>query len=473
MRAVPSTTRVLDIDSTRILLASGLVAGAIALLWALGDDVAINQKVLASVVILVSTAPFCLHISNRNRSPYMIFELNCSWYAICFGMNGFFDVPQRSLMVSADSGIHALQLSLLAILTQIAAFAAARNWIFRDYRTFNPLGSLQSGQVVVFAWIVTGFATAAILVPALANLPSIGLLTQISSFVGSGTLFALYLMGRLDILSTTLFFLAVIPLETVTRLNTGSVSHVMLYYMMMFVIRLAVRNRISVFLPLVIFGAFILVNPVKMQYRKLVWNPQVSSQMSSIDKTRLIIELMDGYWLAGTQGNERVEENLRGRTDNLYLLRVVQDSTPSYVPYWNGETYESAVYILIPRILWPDKPTINTGNSFGHRYFILHENDLTTALNLPWIIEAYANFGVEGIVVVFTLLGIMFGFLKQSFGHPGINRLNSCLFLCLTIPLTVPESSLVSMWGGLLLSLALFVALAKLLAESQSAVVGD
>jgi hypothetical protein len=91
----------------------------------------------------------------------------------------------------------------------------------------------------------------------------------------------------------------------------------------------------------------------------------------------------------------------------LSAVSLVKEKTPSTIPYWKGESYLPIFTKLIPRFLWPDKPTENMGQLFGHRYGILNWDNLTTSMNTPIIAEAYMNFGEMGFYLIFFFMAIV------------------------------------------------------------------
>jgi len=119
--------------------------------------------------------------------------------------------------------------------------------------------------------------------------------------------------------------------------------------------------------------------------------------------------------LSYSVGTYSSSETSRGLTSNAEnpLLRVLDDSflrfydarseaavmvgVPSLVPYANGSTFVQVLYSLVPRFLWPEKPTIRTIHEFTH---IAMGAEAAGGLNpLGTIGEFYANFGFVGMAL--------------------------------------------------------------------------
>ena len=142
-------------------------------------------------------------------------------------------------------------------------------------------------------------------------------------------------------------------------------------------------------------------------------------------------------------------ETSAGRSANLDLFADVIRRTPSEIPYWNGETYLSLVGAFVPRFLWPEKPTKELGQAFGHRYGYVGVNDTNTAVNLPFLVEFYLNFGMFGVVFGMMIVGIIYTLLARAVNNPGQDDLLSLAGIVLMIPLTNIESDFSLGFGGL------------------------
>jgi hypothetical protein len=83
-----------------------------------------------------------------------------------------------------------------------------------------------------------------------------------------------------------------------------------------------------------------------------------------------------------------------------------------------GDTMDYMAYAFIPRILWPDKPTVTRG-----AWFTIYlgqartERDVTTSTGLTAIGELYWNFGLPGVVLGMLLIGAFRGFLWRLCGQ--------------------------------------------------------
>lgn len=99
------------------------------------------------------------------------------------------------------------------------------------------------------------------------------------------------------------------------------------------------------------------------------------------------------------------------RASLLWVLVEVETATPDFVPYLNGETYELLPHILLPRFIEPDKVRSQAGLNLLAMHFGWQTPDATdrTTIGFGLIAEAYANFGVPGVLVIGAIFGALCG----------------------------------------------------------------
>ena len=87
----------------------------------------------------------------------------------------------------------------------------------------------------------------------------------------------------------------------------------------------------------------------------------------------------------------------------------------AYVPkregYLYGSTYLAALTLFIPRSIWPDKPGLCGSRAARTFYF----DNADWGIPCSSIGEAYWNFGIPGVCIVFFLYGYFHKWLAQSF----------------------------------------------------------
>jgi hypothetical protein len=206
---------------------------------------------------------------------------------------------------------------------------------------------------------------------------------------------------------------SIVLYETVTTIIVGLIFP--LVYLALFIVTVTYifgkfnRKVISVIVvSSVTFISFSIVfTPVRMQFRAADLDGK-----STIDKLLFVNELISKGEKEENSNNEEDYRNTFWRlTYPLSAVSMVEKKTPMIVPYWEGESYEKLFYKFIPRFIWKDKPSENSGQEFGHRYFILDDTDKKTSMNTPIIAEAYMNYGYFGMFLIFVFMA----FLMSSF----------------------------------------------------------
>lgn len=156
------------------------------------------------------------------------------------------------------------------------------------------------------------------------------------------------------------------------------------------------------------------------------------------------------------------------RSATMDMFADVIQRTPTEIPYWKGDTYYSLVGAAVPRFLWPDKPVKGLGQAFGHRYRYLDPTNLSTAINLPILVEFYVNFGAIAVVIGMLIVGAIYGVVDSIVNRPGQTLVISMIGLTLLLPLLLIESDFSLVFGGLPLSGLALWGIYKFMARSAS-----
>ncbi len=106
---------------------------------------------------------------------------------------------------------------------------------------------------------------------------------------------------------------------------------------------------------------------------------------------------------------------------SAYVIKVTEYSGLKY-----GEDMKIMYSILIPRILWPDKPQINVGGTFAKEYL----NSDKVSVGVQTSGELYWNFGFLGVVFGSLLLGALYSMIWKQIG---LNPISSLLFITVYI----------------------------------------
>jgi hypothetical protein len=117
------------------------------------------------------------------------------------------------------------------------------------------------------------------------------------------------------------------------------------------------------------------------------------------------------------QAAKRNDQSLLDRLNNLQnLLFVIEAMEDDKIPALNGRTYALIPPLLIPRVLWPDKPRTHEGQVLLNVHFGRQDLQSTFKTYIAWglLPEAYGNFGpIKGAILLGLFLGLAFAWAEN------------------------------------------------------------
>ena len=128
--------------------------------------------------------------------------------------------------------------------------------------------------------------------------------------------------------------------------------------------------------------------------------------------------------------------------------------------YQWGDTMSYAMYAFVPRLLWPNKPSVSRGAWFTtYLGAAAREEEATTSTGISATGELYWNFGVPGVAIGMCGIGLLYGLLWRMAGANPQKPLHMLLYVLVSIPgmLDMPEA--VTVYGGILSQFLLFSAI--------------
>ncbi len=179
------------------------------------------------------------------------------------------------------------------------------------------------------------------------------------------------------------------------------------------------RKRLPYGMIAAMFLIILFLNPVKMTFRNNRVDLRGDSELTSSTAFDFWAEGIESTWGGGNRGSRGTDaaiETTSNRINYNWFSAHVYSTVPSRYPFMEGRTYEDIPMMLVPRILYPDKPLSAT--STRSRWLIMlgiqsERSAETTAVSLPTPAESYWNFGWAGVVGVPALLGMLVGGLLR------------------------------------------------------------
>jgi hypothetical protein len=229
------------------------------------------------------------------------------------------------------------------------------------------------------------------------------------------------------------------------------------------VVYLAERRRIPrvALLLVVLFVLFLQVG--KDDFRRTYWREgaqgvaDTRTQGSRIERASFWVERSLEKWKQtfDEPDIQTLRDALTPSLSRVSLLNQtanVVELTPSVVPYQYGWLYSYIGVTLIPRFLWPEKPTINEANQFYQvAYGLTAEEQLsTTSIAAGTLTEGFINFSWPGALGIMFLLGIFFDFYQLTFLGPRAGPLLQAVGVILLPTFLAIEAQLAQYLGGII-----------------------
>lgn len=183
--------------------------------------------------------------------------------------------------------------------------------------------------------------------------------------------------------------------------------------------RLALRGRrllITLICFALLFPMGVVWTAIKMDYRTfLAEEGSATGETVPIERkfTKLADLLEDITWDNIMDGLEALI--MRVSYVNFFALTI--ENVPNRVPFENGKLWGgSVVHVLTPRLLFPDKPTLDdserTRTYTGVEVAGMEQN---TSIGIGYVGESYIDFGPIGMFVPIFLLGVLYGLINRFF----------------------------------------------------------
>ena len=122
------------------------------------------------------------------------------------------------------------------------------------------------------------------------------------------------------------------------------------------------------------------------------------------------------------------------RLSLLQQTANLMEFKPGRVPYQHGRLYSYIGITLIPRFLWPDKPSVNDANHWYQvSYRLTSPRELSSvSIDVGTLAESYINFGWLGPLLIMFPSGIFLGSLQRILSHADsglmFSRVGQCWF---------------------------------------------
>jgi hypothetical protein len=239
------------------------------------------------------------------------------------------------------------------------------------------------------------------------------------------------------------------------------------------------RRKFPMKAALVVLPIILFFQPAKATFRERYWKEESSD--SRIERAGFWVENSWALWNKalmnpdGEQIGEQIKELSNATLSRFSLLQQsanVIELTPSRVPYQYGSLYSYIAVTFVPRLFWPDKPSVNDANRWYQVTYGMTDLQHLSTVSIAGgtVAESYINFGWLGPLLIIVPLGFLLGSFERIFLHADSGLLFSCIGAVLVPQLLAIESQMAQYVAGLTqqVSLVLLILVPTLDSQAQA-----
>ena len=346
------------------------------------------------------------------------------WYCIGMGVSplyiGLIVAPGESIRFASDSSTVSLQnLASGYVLYLLGSFA-----LHLGMQRFRPLVRREAEPVPsrnLLAWLAAVWVGGLLFQLSPSSFAFLGSTAKILSVAVVGSVCGFAVISRKSLGLSRYAYLAILMVGTAGlffgNLASGSKAYIMFSFLPIF--WLFIKNkRLRLWTPALalILGVF---------YLGLVAPVVQTSRMRPLEEGQNAREhLIDTFETWNKEKPQELDQSFLADQLDQFVSRQF-DAVP--VGFMVGEVKESglllgetmkyASYAFIPRLIWPDKPTVTRGAWFSTQLGLFEsEADATTAIGMTAVGELYWNFGTLGVLAGMFTIGCFQGMLWRMAG---------------------------------------------------------
>lgn len=296
-------------------------------------------------------------------------------------------------------------------------------------------------------------------------LPSIfdALSSTIQIFFYAPTIaFALYVLynmrtkSKIRLDGFNIIVITFLVVEFLLRLSTTLMAQVGVLLIGVFIVYFREKGKFPIVWTLVIF----LVGVPLYQSRKFFRTELFENQDLGFSPIEYGFSMVEQVFIEDeqpTRGNandlesylESQQESQHNRFENLsFISHVVWQHRRGAKSFLGGETFFWLPLAPIPRVIFPSKPINEMGSTMSTEYGLRARNS-RSSINFPMLVEAYINFGFNGIVILAFCFGIAYKWFVMKFGA-GLGDLNLIMIINASKQFTHAEGNITLVFGALI-----------------------
>jgi hypothetical protein len=142
------------------------------------------------------------------------------------------------------------------------------------------------------------------------------------------------------------------------------------------------------------------------------------------------------------------------RISYIEIPSYVMMRVPAILPYQYGALWGRALYqVIIPRLLFPDKPILLSDSVLTSRYTGIRYDTLRSSVSMGYLIESYIDFGILGALIIPFALGMFYALIaRHILALGGRYDYGFCIavLIVLFLPVQLFEISNIKLFPGIL-----------------------
>ena len=439
------------------------VAG-LSFLWiARSNEVTLLQWALALGLLFLPWQSY-LDWRERGRPELPLFAMIAFMYFLYYGVPLFWgdllittDFAPRGQEVSREGVTEALALAFAgaACLGLGTKIGLGRRLTPRnlEFVALKP-GRLSYVRFILVAGSLLGLSDTSTFVLGAGGRQAVTLLITLVPLLAFAILFRMYLKGEATRLDKILIA-AFLASRFLAGMSSGWLGVFTSLIIICAALYIAEKKRIPrvAIVSVVLFTLFFQVG--KEDFRKTYWTAN-QQPTGRVERLQFWTDTSLNKWNQAIDdpSGETLKDALSPSVNRLSLLTQtanVIDQTPGVVPYQYGELYSYMFITLVPRFVWPDKPSVNDANQFYQvAYGLTREENLDgVSIAVGVLTEGFISFGWIGALGIMFLLGVFFDFFQSTFLSRNSGQLLISLGVVLLPQFLTIESQLATYLGGI------------------------
>lgn len=282
-------------------------------------------------------------------------------------------------------------------------------------RASAPREDYEAEQTLPMIYLLVGGFSYVALATFIGKLPTLNAITAVGQqvFLAGHCLLCwkAWKAGNRRRLTVLILIAALFPFITIVFQGFLTYGAFALALVLCFVASL-VRSRLRILLAAgltlyVGLSVFVTYTQERQELREVVWGGRtLSERLERLTGVFAEIEWFD-------PGDNVHQEQLDRRLNQNYLVGAAYRRLSANQEFADGDTITESFVALVPRAVWPSKPT-SAGSGRVVTEYTGITFDPTTSVGIGHILEFYINFGTTGIVIGMLVFGAVLTILDVS-----------------------------------------------------------